>query len=199
VRPDQNQEFRRIVRDLMIPRILSGQKFGNFKEDGWECKFYTAKKNQNQMVIEVTFLGEWSAMHFRGFCPDSFLSELPMFAKYGTSNKVTEPERVRWRESVTVFCKRNAVQAWQVLQERKKVVAAGIRLTDRELHKKAVEHGHKFLFADDDGEVKLTRIEGDAVQFIAHKRGVGYVFEVDPVTGAVESKRNRAYDLEQAA
>jgi len=156
------------------------------------------------MVIEITFLGQWSAMHFRGFSPDSFLHDLPMFAKYGSCNHVTEPEPVRRRESVTVFCKRNAVVAWQALQERKAILAKGVRLTDDQLHRKAVEHGHKFLFADEDGEVQLTRIEGplggsERVQFIAHKRGVGYVFEVDPVTGAVESKRNRAYDIEIAA
>lgn len=199
MRPDQNEEFRRIVRDLMIPRILSGQKLGNFREEGWECKFYTSRRDQNQMVIEITFSGQWTAKHFRGFTPDSFLHDLPMFAKYGRCNHATEPDPLRHKESVTVFCKRNAVVAWHGLQERKKVVAAGVRLSEQELRRRAVEHGRKYLFADELGEVALTRIEGDPVQFVAHKRELGYVFEVDPVTGSVESKRNRAYDLEKTA
>lgn len=199
MRPDQNEEFRRLILDRVLPNLVDGDLGGVIHGDNCQCNYRRTFRNKNNVVIEVVFFGVWSNKHFRGFCPDSFLHDLPVVAKHSKSNHASEPDRAKWRETVTCFAEVNKVTAWARVQQLKKLKAENVMLTDQELHKRAVEHGRKFLFADDDGFVNLTRIECEGVVFATHKNGVGYLFDVDPVTGSVQSRRSRAHDQESAA
>lgn len=198
IRSDQNAELERIVRDLVIPAIVEGRKSATILGDGWKAWYGSAKLNANQGVLYVTFYGEWSSKHFRGFYPTAALRNLPFSAKHSKGNHMTEPNREKWEDVTTIFFKFAQVIAWANLQQARRERYEREGMDVKACRSLAHAHGVRYLFIDEDGNVPLRLIDprDGCVAFATHKLGEGFVFLVNPHTGECKSVRDRLFDLE---
>lgn len=199
--PDQNEELERIVTQLVVPVIRDGRRRAEFRGERWEARMFSGVRNLNQGILNITFYGEWSAKHFRGFYPTAALRNLPFTAKHSKGNHQTEKDRSKWADTTTIFFQFAQVIAWANLQDRRHAEYEQNGRSVKACRDLAYAHGVRYLFIDEDGNVPLRLVEsrdGD-VCFATHKLGEGYVFRVNPHTGAVRSERARIFDLEANA